>query len=134
MNKYGAQAMRHWKTHAPERYRLIEKPTRFFTELGLEAQGQISELARRIETNRLSGERFECPPPVLPEKLGFPSADIRIAQSEQAEHDRILAYLQLLAAMGELNARTLGLAVEQHDPQPHYEQTKARWSDWDWGR
>ncbi len=52
MNKYGAQAMRHWKTHAPERYRLIEKPTRFFTELGLEAQGQISELARRIETNR----------------------------------------------------------------------------------
>lgn len=53
---------------------------------------------------------------------------------EQAEHDRILAYLQLLAAMGELNARTLGLAVEYHDPQPHYEQTKARWSDWDWGR
>ncbi|WP_420143827.1 chromosome segregation protein SMC [Sphingobium sp.] len=43
---------------------------------------------RRIETNRLSGERFECPPPVLPEKLGFASADIRIAQTEQAEHDR----------------------------------------------
>ena len=52
MNKYGAQAMRHWKTHAPEWYRLIENPTRFFTELGLEAQGQITELARQIETNR----------------------------------------------------------------------------------
>ena len=52
MNKYGAQAMRHWQTHAPERYARIENPTRFFTELGLEAQGQISELAQRIETNR----------------------------------------------------------------------------------
>ncbi len=45
---------------------------------------------KRVETNRLSGERFECPPPVLPEKLGFASADIRIAQSEQAEHDRLV--------------------------------------------
>ncbi|WIW88161.1 chromosome segregation protein SMC [Sphingobium sp. V4] len=46
---------------------------------------------RRIETNRLSGERFECPPPVLPEKLGFASADVRPAQTEQAEHDRFVA-------------------------------------------
>jgi chromosome segregation protein len=46
---------------------------------------------RRVETNRLSGERFECPPPVLPEKLGFSSADIRIAQTEQADHDRFVA-------------------------------------------
>ena len=46
---------------------------------------------RRIETNRLSGERFECPPPVLPEKLGFSSADVRLAQTEQAEHDRFVA-------------------------------------------
>ncbi|ASY43852.1 MAG: chromosome segregation SMC family protein [Pseudomonadota bacterium] len=46
---------------------------------------------RRIETNRLSGERFECPPPLLPEKLGFASADIRLAQTEQADHDRFTA-------------------------------------------
>lgn len=45
---------------------------------------------RRLETNRLSGERFECPPPVLPEKLEFASADIRIAQTEQADHDRFV--------------------------------------------
>ncbi len=51
MNKYGTQAMQHWKTHAPQRYRLIENPTEFFTELGLEAQGQISDLAQRIEAN-----------------------------------------------------------------------------------
>ena len=54
MNKYGMQAMRHWKTHAPQRFQLIENPTRFFTELGLEAQGQITELARQIETTPAS--------------------------------------------------------------------------------
>ncbi len=43
---------------------------------------------RRVETNRLSGERFECPPPLLPEKLGFASADVRLAQTELADHDR----------------------------------------------
>lgn len=54
MNKYGMQALRHWKTHAPQRFQLIENPTRFFTELGLEAQGQITELARQIETTPAS--------------------------------------------------------------------------------
>ena len=44
---------------------------------------------RRLETNRLSGERFECPPVLLPERIGFPSGEIRIAQTEQAEHDRL---------------------------------------------
>ncbi|MFT3859978.1 hypothetical protein [Micropruina sp.] len=52
MNKYGAQAMRHWKTHAPQRYQSLDDPIRFFTDLGREAQGQITELARQIETNR----------------------------------------------------------------------------------
>lgn len=52
----------------------------------------------------------------------------------QAEHDRILAHLQLLAAMGELNAQQLGLQVLQHDPRPHYERAKSRWSDRDWPR
>jgi chromosome segregation protein len=46
---------------------------------------------RRMEMNRLSGERFECPPPLLPERLDFASADIRLAQTEQGEHDRLSA-------------------------------------------
>ena len=54
MNKYGAQAMRHWKTHAPQRFQNLDDPTRFFTDLGQEAQGQISELARQIETTPAS--------------------------------------------------------------------------------
>ncbi len=54
---------------------------------------------RRIEANRLSGERFECPPPLLPERLGFASADIRIAQTEQAEHDRLATERERIGAV-----------------------------------
>src|SRR3546814_5173754 len=32
---------------------------------------------RRVEMGRISGERFECPAPLLPERLGFDSADVR---------------------------------------------------------
>ena len=62
---------------------------------------------KRIETNRLSGERFECPPPVLPEKLGFASADIRIAQAEQAEHDRLSAERERIGPVNLVAAQEL---------------------------
>ncbi|MEJ7935879.1 AAA family ATPase [Sphingobium sp. AN558] len=55
---------------------------------GAIARAQAAD-ERRIETGRLSGERFECPPPLLPERLNFDSGDIRIAQTEQAQHDRL---------------------------------------------
>lgn len=63
---------------------------------------------KRIETNRLSGERFECPPPLLPEKLGFSSADIRIAQTEQAEHDRFVAERERIGPVNLVAAQELG--------------------------
>ena len=63
---------------------------------------------KRIETNRLSGERFECPPPLLPEKLGFASADIRIAQTEQAEHDRVVAERERIGPVNLVAAQELG--------------------------
>ncbi|WP_311270626.1 chromosome segregation protein SMC [Sphingobium sp. WCS2017Hpa-17] len=62
---------------------------------------------RRIETNRLSGERFECPPPVLPEKLGFASADIRIAQTELADHDRFHAERERIGPVNLVAAQEL---------------------------
>jgi chromosome segregation protein len=40
---------------------------------------------------RVSGERFECPPPVLPEKLGFAVADVRGVAEESARHERLTA-------------------------------------------
>ena len=44
---------------------------------------------RRRDANRLSGERFECPPPLLPERIGFASAEIRPITVEQAEQERL---------------------------------------------
>jgi chromosome segregation protein len=47
--------------------------------------------SRRIEMGRISGERFECPPPLLPEKLGFDEQGIAAAADESARHERMLA-------------------------------------------
>lgn len=57
---------------------------------GATARSENAE-ARRIEMGRLSGERFECPPPLLPQRAGFESADIGEAASESAAHDRLIA-------------------------------------------
>jgi chromosome segregation protein len=46
--------------------------------------------ARRIEMGRISGERFECPPRVLPEKLAFDEAGIAPAGEESARHERLM--------------------------------------------
>src|SRR3546814_16166714 len=40
---------------------------------------------------RLSGERFECPPPLLPQKAGFESDSVGDAAAESASHDRLIA-------------------------------------------
>ncbi|MCM8729686.1 chromosome segregation protein SMC [Hephaestia sp. GCM10023244] len=45
---------------------------------------------RRIEMGRLSGERFACPPPVLPERIGFASAEVGSPQDESGRHDRLM--------------------------------------------
>ena len=46
---------------------------------------------RRIEMGRIAGERFECPPPLLPEKLGFDDEGIEAAGEESARHERLMA-------------------------------------------
>ncbi|MDZ3830557.1 MAG: chromosome segregation protein SMC [Sphingopyxis sp.] len=60
------------------------------TRAGALARSENAEL-RRIEMGRLSGERFECPPPLLPQKAGFESADVGEASAESAQHDRLIA-------------------------------------------
>jgi len=74
---------------------------------------------RRVEASRLSGERFECPPPVLPERLGFDSADIRIAQTEQADMERMTAERE---RMGPVN---LVAAQELAELEAHQETSRA---------
>ncbi|WP_114953390.1 chromosome segregation protein SMC [Sphingosinicella terrae] len=44
--------------------------------------------SRRIEMGRISGEKFQCPPPLLPEKVGFDAGTIGEAAAESATLDR----------------------------------------------
>ncbi|HEY0445623.1 MAG TPA: chromosome segregation protein SMC [Allosphingosinicella sp.] len=50
-----------------------------------------SQESRRIEMARIAGERFECPPPLLPERIGFDAADLAPAAAESATMDRLTA-------------------------------------------
>ncbi|HEV2865966.1 MAG TPA: chromosome segregation protein, partial [Allosphingosinicella sp.] len=47
-----------------------------------------SQESRRIEMARISGEKFECPPPLLPEKIGFDEASIVEVALESARLER----------------------------------------------
>ena len=48
-----------------------------------------SQDSRRIEMARISGERFECPPPLLPQRIGFDEAAIAAAQDESSRLERL---------------------------------------------
>ncbi|OYY91679.1 MAG: chromosome segregation protein [Sphingomonas sp. 28-66-16] len=55
---------------------------------GAAARAENQEL-RRIEMGRVSGERFECPPPLLPERAGFREDEIRTPADEATRHERL---------------------------------------------
>ena len=55
---------------------------------GAQARAENQEL-RRVEMGRVSGERFECPPPVLPEKLEFEESECGEAQIESSRLERL---------------------------------------------
>lgn len=57
---------------------------------GAVARAENQEL-RRIEMGRLSGERFECPPPLLPERAGFVAEDVGSPADESTRHERLTA-------------------------------------------
>ena len=44
-----------------------------------------------------------------------------------AQHDRVVASYTLLAAVGALSVRTLGLNAPIYDPQVHYQQVRDAW-------
>jgi chromosome segregation protein len=55
---------------------------------GAEARAENQD-ARRREMAGISGERFECPPPLLPEKHGFTEEEIADASTESARLERL---------------------------------------------
>ncbi len=56
----------------------------------LAARAENQEL-RRAEMARISGERFQCPPPLLGERFGFSEADLRAAGTESEDLERLTA-------------------------------------------
>jgi chromosome segregation protein len=57
---------------------------------GALARAENQEL-RRIEMGRIAGERFECPPPLLPARLGFDAAALGPVATESATLERLTA-------------------------------------------
>ena len=60
------------------------------TRAGTVARAEAQE-GRRAELARDCGEQFECPPPLLPEKLAFDPAALDDAENEKASLDRMTA-------------------------------------------
>lgn len=96
---------------------------------GAAARHENQEM-RRIEMGRISGERFGCPAPVLPEKLAFAGADVGDATAQSALLDRLtadrerlgpvnlvadteLAELELSRATGQAERDELGEAINR---------------------
>ncbi|GAA4034147.1 chromosome segregation protein SMC [Sphingomonas rosea] len=50
-----------------------------------------AQVARRIEYGRVCGEKFECPPPLLPGKLGFDANDLADSAEESLTLERLTA-------------------------------------------
>lgn len=48
MNKYGMLAMRHWQEWMPTRLAALEDPTSFFSELGVQIQAEVIDLALHL--------------------------------------------------------------------------------------
>ncbi len=52
--------------------------------------------------------------------------DARVA-AVQAEHDHLVAVIQLLAAIGNFTAEKLALQVDRYDPDKHYREVRGKW-------
>ncbi|HEX8571205.1 MAG TPA: AAA family ATPase [Allosphingosinicella sp.] len=76
------------------------------TRAGAAARHENQE-ARRIEMGRISGERFECPPPLLPERLGFDEDSIVPAADESSRHERLSAERERIGPVNLIAEREL---------------------------
>ena len=69
---------------------------------------------RRVEMGRISGERFQCPPPLLPGRFGFAVADPGLAADESAAMDRLTAERERIGPVNLVAADELTEAEARH--------------------
>ncbi|MBB3953293.1 chromosome segregation SMC family protein [Novosphingobium sediminicola] len=72
-----------------------------------------NENERRAEFNRASGERFQCPPPLLPPRFGFAEAEVGAAGEESRAMDRWAADRERLGPVNLVAAQELAAAEER---------------------
>ena len=80
---------------------------------GLSARAE-NEDQRRHEMAGISGERFQCPPPLLPGRLGFASDELGSAATVSAAHDRLVADRERLGPVNLVAADDLAAAEDEH--------------------
>ncbi len=83
------------------------------TRAGLSARAE-NEDARRIEMGRVSGERFQCPPPLLPERFGFDGDAVQSAEDESAELERLTAARERIGPVNLVAADELARIEAEH--------------------
>ncbi|WP_159976918.1 MULTISPECIES: chromosome segregation SMC family protein [unclassified Novosphingobium] len=71
------------------------------------------EDSRRVEMTRVSGERFQCPPPVLPERFGFAYGEVGSADGENMTMDRLVAERERIGPVNLVAADELAEAEGQ---------------------
>ncbi|MFM5922716.1 MAG: chromosome segregation protein SMC [Novosphingobium sp.] len=83
------------------------------TRAGATARAENEE-ARRAEMAGISGERFQCPPPLLPERFEFASDHVGPSPQESAEHDKLVADRERLGPVNLVAADELAEAEARH--------------------
>ncbi|MET0586896.1 MAG: chromosome segregation protein SMC [Novosphingobium sp.] len=73
-----------------------------------------NEEARRAEMAHLSGERFQCPPPLLPERFAFEPGEVSGASDESATMDRLVAERERIGPVNLVAAEELREAESRH--------------------
>jgi chromosome segregation protein len=72
-----------------------------------------NEDTRRVEMNRVSGERFQSPPPLLPGRFGFAADEVGAAIDESAAMDRLAGERERIGPVNLVAADELAEAEAQ---------------------
>ncbi|MBU2589113.1 MAG: AAA family ATPase [Alphaproteobacteria bacterium] len=84
----------------------------------LAARAENEEL-RRAEMARISGERFQCPPPLLCEKFGFDESNLAPAADESTELERLTAARERIGPVNLVAADELARIEAEHGNSAH---------------
>jgi chromosome segregation protein len=83
------------------------------TRAGLAARAENEE-ARRAEMARISGERFQCPPPLLADRFEFDADQVKDSTAESEEMERLTASRERIGPVNLVAADELARIEEEH--------------------